>query len=110
MGDMADFLIDQAMMAEALGEDEEVCSSSPLHWPRWLFGERRPIWTDIKGRHYYKWCEITDDHLCNIVRLLERRMKAGIIPEVPQKWYRQVHRRHLSLWNGLTKVTVGGRS
>ena len=34
--------------------------------------ERDPLWVDREGREYWCDCQITDSHLVNIIRLLQR--------------------------------------
>lgn len=57
MDEMADYQIEQNIINDYLE-------------PR---SERSPLWTDAKGKQYWRWKNIEDLHLLNIINLLERR-------------------------------------
>ena len=78
MGEAAELAIEQAMWDEVFLFDEE--------------RSRRPIWIDKSGKEYWRWKDIDDTHLMNIIASLEKR---GI--DVPRKFYHERKKRDIVL-------------
>jgi len=73
MGEMADYYIEQ----------NELERLNILWWKDVAkTNQSKILWIDIKGKKYYNWNEIDDDHLINIVNLL---IKRGINPGLYDK-------------------------